>query len=180
MCVLATDEAGMVVSWCSSSSSLWKHKAGWFIASYWEHKSHLQRRAFKRPASWQHLPFINDWAEPPMEPETTKLTRFPTNSSFCFPSFLSAPSYLHFDSPLSSPPRLHFSSTFSTLAGHDWKPPRGSVRVSGGWRAKAAAMRLHLQPLRKWMCQSWPYLPSSQPLLYEEEGVSQDKRHTHI
>lgn len=61
-------------------------KAGWFIAPYWEHKSHLQRRAFKRPASWQHLPFINDWAEPPTEPETTKLTHSPSNSSFVFTS----------------------------------------------------------------------------------------------
>jgi len=61
-------------------------KAGWFIAPYREHKSHLQRRAFKRPASWQHLPFINDWAEPPVEPETTKLTHSPSNSPFVSPS----------------------------------------------------------------------------------------------
>lgn len=63
-------------------------KAGWFIAPHWEHKSHLQRRAFKRPASWQHLPFINDWAEPPLEPETTKLTHSPSNSSFVSPLLL--------------------------------------------------------------------------------------------
>lgn len=63
-------------------------KAGWFIAPYREHKSHLQRRAFKRPASWQHLPFINDWAEPPTEPETTKLT----HSHLTLPLFQLPPS----------------------------------------------------------------------------------------
>lgn len=133
MCALAIDEAGMVVSWCSSSSSLWKHKAGWFIASYWEHKSHLQRRAFKRPASWQHLPFINDWAEPPMEPETTKLTHFPTNSSFCFTSLLSLPPIyiwnLRFLSFFYSPPHLPFPP-YTCRAW--WEVARGSVRVSGG------------------------------------------------
>lgn len=69
-------------------------KAGWFIAPYWEHKSHLQCCAFKRPASWQHLPFINDWAEPPMEPETTKLTHSQSYSSFVSP--LSLPSCISF------------------------------------------------------------------------------------
>lgn len=66
-----------------------------------------------------------------------------------------------------------------TLAGHDGKLP-GAPSVSPGDRElKLLRWRPHLQPLRKWMCQSWPYLLSSQPLLYEEGDVSGKKRHTH-
>lgn len=94
-------------------------KAGWFIAPYREHKSHLQRRAFKRPASWQHLPFINDWAEPPTEPATTKLTHSPSNSSFVSPLLPPSltpsipPSHFNFFSPSIS--RIILSPSPSSL-----------------------------------------------------------------
>lgn len=129
-------------------------QAGWFITPYWEHKSHLQRRAFKRPAFWQHLPFINDWAEPPMEPETTKLTHSPPNSSFVSPLSLCLISifspYLHL---ASFSPQSCFSlpSLSSALLLPPVCPYRGlpSSVHRAGWDARSGASLLAC-PLSTW------------------------------
>lgn len=124
-------------------------KAGWFIALCREHKSHLQCRAFKRPASWQHLPFINDWAEPPMEPENTKLTHSPSNSSFVSPLSPHLSLSFHF---FPSPIYLTHTSVPPSLNSESWEglflskyPPTPFISPSSSYQSPPWPPSLHLR-----------------------------------